>query len=134
MIVVDTNVITYFFIMSTETDKAQAVMQKDANWIAPPLWKSEFRNVLIQHIKHERLTLDEAYALMAAAERLLKNHEYEVDSNNVLRLAESSKCSAYDCEFVALAKRFDLTLVTADKKVLREFPDTAVSLAQFTRS
>ncbi len=134
MIVVDTNVITYFFITSTETAKAQAVMQKDANWVAPPLWKSEFRNVLLQHIKHERIVLDEAFTIMAAAGQLLKNHEYEVDSENVLRLADISKCSAYDCEFVALAKRFNIPLVTADKKLLREFPDTAVSLEQFSRT
>ena len=133
MIVVDTNVITYFFITSTETVKAQAVMQKDTNWVAPPLWKSEFRNVLLQHIKHERIVLGEAFTIMAAAEQLLKNHEYEVDSENVLRLADISKCSAYDCEFVTLAKRFSIPLVTADKKVLRKFPDTAVSLKQFTK-
>lgn len=134
MIVVDTNVITCFFINSTETAKAQVVMQKDANWIAPPLWQSEFRNVLIQHIKHERITLAEAYTIMATAERLFEKHEYDVESKNVLRLADKSKCSAYDCEFVALAKRFNLTLVTADKKVLREFPETAVSLEMFARS
>jgi predicted nucleic acid-binding protein len=34
----------------------------------------------------------------------------------------------YDCEFVALAQHLDVPLVTADKKILREFPAIAKSL------
>jgi len=41
---------------------------------------------------------------------------------------ESSTCSAYDCEFVALAKRLNTKLVTADKKILKEFSGIAVTL------
>jgi predicted nucleic acid-binding protein len=49
----------------------------------------------------------------------------------VLTLTDSSTCSAYDCEFVALAKQLSVKLVTQDKKILREFPDVAVSLDDF---
>jgi predicted nucleic acid-binding protein len=35
---------------------------------------------------------------------------------------------AYDCEFVALAQYLNVPLVTADKKILREFPEVATSL------
>lgn len=34
------------------------------------------------------------------------------------------RCSAYDCEFVWLARDLRLPLVTADRKVLDAFPDT----------
>jgi hypothetical protein len=37
------------------------------------------------------------------------------------------------CEFVALAKDLNLPLVTADKQILTQFPDVAVSLATFVR-
>lgn len=50
-----------------------------------------------------------------------------------MALAASSACSAYDCEFVALAKDLDIPLVTADKQILTQFPDVAVSLATFVR-
>lgn len=40
-----------------------------------------------------------------------------------------SDCSAYDCEFVALAIRLDAKLVTMDGKLLRVFPQHALALA-----
>jgi predicted nucleic acid-binding protein len=65
------------------------------------------------------------------AEALMTDHEFTVTSVQVLTLADSGSCTAYDCEFVALAKQLDVKLVTQDKKVLREFPDIAVSLDDF---
>lgn len=55
-------------------------------------------------------------------------NEFDVRSMDVLQLASSSGCSAYDCEFVALAKTLNIPLVTADKKNISEFPDTAVTM------
>jgi predicted nucleic acid-binding protein len=45
-----------------------------------------------------------------------------------MQLVNRSECSAYDCEFVALAKYLGVPLVTADNKLLREFPGIAKSL------
>jgi predicted nucleic acid-binding protein len=45
-------------------------------------------------------------------------------------LAARSACSAYDCEFVALARDLDVRLVTADRR-LRGLPDTAISPEDF---
>ena len=39
------------------------------------------------------------------AEALLSGREYEMDSYDVLALVRKSDCSAYNCEFVALAVR-----------------------------
>lgn len=57
--------------------------------------------------------------------------EYAVSSTNVMRLVTKSSCSAYDCEFVALAQDLDISLVTTDKRILKAFPKTAVSLDEF---
>ena len=51
--------------------------------------------------------------------------EYEVETADVLRLSKESKCSAYDCEYVALAEFLDLMLVTADGKLAKAFPRRA---------
>jgi predicted nucleic acid-binding protein len=67
------------------------------------------------------------------AESLLKHREYEVATKDVLRLAAASKCSAYDCEFVALAQALDVPLVTSDAAVLKAFPSVAVALGTFAR-
>ena len=67
--------------------------------------------------------------LQTEAESLLAGADYEVDSRAVLELIRGSDCSAYDCEFVALATQFNTKVVTMDGKLLRGFPGRAVSVA-----
>ncbi len=71
---------------------------------------------------------------MDEAIRLMWGQEYEVNSLHVLRLVASSTCSAYDCEFVALAEDLGVHLVTVDRQVLGRFPAIAVSLRAFVGS
>ena len=54
--------------------------------------------------------------------------EHDVDSEAVLRLVADSHCTGYDCEFVALARALDTSLVTMDGQLLKAFGDTAVAL------
>ena len=49
----------------------------------------------------------------------------------VLGLAENSRCSAYDCEFVALAQELNVKLVTSDSLILKEFPVLAVHISKY---
>jgi predicted nucleic acid-binding protein len=60
----------------------------------------------------------------------MRGAEYEVDSRSVLDLAASADCSAYDCEFVSLARALGVQLVTQDRQVLQAFPETAAALAR----
>jgi predicted nucleic acid-binding protein len=131
MIVVDTNVISYFYLNSDYSTIAEQTFNKDPVWSAPLLWRSEFRNVLISYIRKNIITLPAAIEIFEFAERLLKENEYEINYVQVLRLSHSSGCSAYDCEFVNLARDFDIPLVTEDKKILNNFPETAISMSQF---
>jgi len=75
--------------------------------------------------------LPEAIEIFECAEELLKNNEFEINSIQVLSLSHSSGCSAYNCEFVNLAKDLGVPLVTQDKKVRHNFPETAISMSQF---
>jgi predicted nucleic acid-binding protein len=132
MIVVDTNVIGYLFISSEQSLLAERALQKDSEWAAPILWRSELRSVLTLYIRKGLIELEQGQRIMNSALRLLKGREYEVSSYEVLRLAAESECSAYDCEFVATAKDLKVPLVTVDKQLLREFSSVAVSLTSFT--
>jgi len=131
MIVVDTNIISYFYLNSDYSSIAEQTFKKDPVWSAPLLWRSEFRNVLTFYIRKNIITLTEAIEIFEFAEELLKENEYEINYVQVLSLSHSSGCSAYDCEFVNLAKDLDITLVTEDKKLLKNFPESAMTMYQF---
>jgi len=72
MIVVDTNIIAYLYLQGEHTAQAEKVLQKDSEWMAPPLWRSEFRNVLAFYLRQGHLLLDDAQAIMWEAELLLQ--------------------------------------------------------------
>ena len=131
MIVVDTNIIGYLFLSSEQSLLAEGALKKDSEWAAPILWRSELRNVLLFYMRNKLIKLQHAQRIMDAALKLLRGREYEVSSYEVLRLASESKCSAYDCEFIAVANDLKVPLITADKELLREFPAVAVSLTAF---
>jgi len=121
MIVVDTNIISYLYISGDRSQHSEDLLSFDSNWVAPILWRSEFRNVLAQYLRRNLLNINEILLIIQQAEKLLTDHEYEISSAHIMQLVKSSQCSAYDCEFVALAQYLDVPLITADKKILREF-------------
>jgi predicted nucleic acid-binding protein len=127
VIVVDANIISYLFINGENTEKAELVYKNDPEWIAPILWRSEFRNVLAFYIRNQNLELEKAVKLMDEAEYLMNDNEYDVTSLDVLKLAAKSGCSAYDCEYVALAQDLGIKLITFDQQLLKAFPADAVS-------
>jgi predicted nucleic acid-binding protein len=128
MIVVDSNILAYLYLPGEFTAAAEALLSKDPEWAAPPLWRSEFRNILAGYVRRGMLSFEQACSLQAEAESLMDGFEFDVHSRDVLTLVRDSDCSAYDCEFVALAERLGTQLVTMDKKVLKAFPQRAVSL------
>ncbi|HEV8544084.1 MAG TPA: hypothetical protein VGR78_16965 [Verrucomicrobiae bacterium] len=64
------------------------------------------------------MPLGEARVLMALGERHLWGREFMVQSESVVDLVGRSGRSAYDCEFVALARDLGLRLLTTDEPVL----------------
>lgn len=131
MIVVDTNLIVYLYLAGQRTAEAERVLARDPEWCAPILWRSEFRNVLAGLVRRRALDLTDAHDIMREAERVVTAREYTVASDRVLQLAAESGCSAYDCEFVALALDLNVPLVTADRQVAAAFPDVAISPGAF---
>ena len=77
------------------------------------------------------IKLEDAQRIMNSALELLRGREYEVSSYEVLSLAWESECSAYDCEFIAVANELNVSLLTSDKQLLQKFPAVAISLSDF---
>ena len=133
MIVVDTDVISYFWIrMDTgRAALARRVRERDDDWVAPRVWQSEFRNVLRGYLAGDYMTLVEALDYAEMAEEDLRESTHLVPTQPVLELVSETGHAAYDCEYVALAQELGVRLVTGDKAVADLFSDTAILMEDF---
>lgn len=131
MIVVDTNVLAYSLIEGDKTELALRVAERDPQWVVPQLWRHEFLNVLATCTQHGLLDLAEASRLWQQADRRLRPAERPVSMAAALRLATESRISAYDAQYVTLARQLRVTCVTEDRSLLRTFPGVAVSMLGF---
>jgi predicted nucleic acid-binding protein len=133
VIVVDTNVICYRWMASAYSEAAERAWAKDPDWIAPLLWRSEFRSALAGALRKRLVAPEAAISIAEKAEAQFVGREFLVSARAVLGLVAASRCSAYDCEFIALAQKHQIVLVTQDRDVLREFSAVAKSLEEFLR-
>jgi len=131
LIVVDTNLLVYAVLPGEGTAMALRVAARDADWVAPPLWRHELANVLATWMRVRDLTLADAVDVFAEAERLVVDAELTPGLERKLDLAARGKVSAYDAEFVALAQELDLRLVTADRRLARAFPKSVLLVEDF---
>ena len=131
MIVVDTNVLAYAAIPGQSTFNALAALARDPEWVAPSLWRSELRNVLVLEVRFRGMSLGDALSAFSEVEALVTEPDFPVDTARVLALAGASGASAYDCEFVALAEELGVPLVTADRRLAERFSAVAVELGRF---
>jgi predicted nucleic acid-binding protein len=129
LIVVDTNIIAYYLLPTNDTANAIEVRKRDNNWTAPGLWRSEFRNMLLRYVRNGDLDPQDAKAAVAKAISIVRARS--ISSDRVIDLATASGCTAYDCEFVSLAERLRIPLVTSDKQLLASFPSIALSMMNF---
>ena len=127
MIVADTNLIVHLLLPGEKTQSAQNLLRKDSNWYAPKVWRSEFCKVLTIYLRKSILDLSIIHGRMREALAFTQGREFETDYTRVIELANASTCSAYDCEFVALAQELGCFLVTSDRQLQAQFPHTVIS-------
>lgn len=132
MIVADTSLIAPCVVPGEMTELALAVYRRDSEWVAPPLWRSEMANVLATQMRLNGMSLGVAKEALRRAASLVDGAP-ESSGEDVLNLAHVSGASAYDCEFVAVAKSLGIPLVTADRRLARLFPAVCVSPEAFAR-
>ncbi|MBI3037902.1 type II toxin-antitoxin system VapC family toxin [bacterium] len=127
MIAIDTNILIHLYFPSDFSEFSEKVFLKDPNWIAPFLWRSEFRNVILGFFRKKIIDFTKAIEAIEKAEEKMRGGESSVSSIMVMDLAKATKCTSYDCEFVALAKVKEVKLVTWDSGILDAFPQNAIT-------
>jgi len=134
MVIVDANVLVAFVHQVNEYEVARSVYLTDDDWQAPVIWRSELRSSTALLLRAGIVTLDtipDAFALAEAT--VLDMPRSKTFSLDVVKLAYSSGCTAYDCECVQAAEDAHVPLVTWDKQLLKAFPEIAVAPEHFTK-
>jgi predicted nucleic acid-binding protein len=124
--VVDTNVVAALMLPTAANAEVAALLRQDSDWRLPPLWRSEFRQVLLKYVRAVLATPEQALALWHKALERFELSEQPVAGHQVLALAIATGCSTYDAEFVVLARQLNCRLLTFDRKLLQLFPDLAM--------
>jgi predicted nucleic acid-binding protein len=133
MIVADANLLAYLWIPGPFSSTAVNCLQRDADWMVPTLWRSELRSILVQYLRKKLMDLPTAIRIIREAEKMLQGSEHRVPSEEILDLALQSSSSAYDCEYVVLARQLGVKLVTNDARILKNFPDDAIAVNAFLK-
>ena len=128
MIVVDTNVMVRLVMGGADGADAARLLDRDGEWAAPDILMSELRNVLVGFTRRGALTPDQAKDMIDDAALVLGDRIAEASSAQVVDAALECGLTAYDAEFVALARTLGVPLATLDNAILQGAPDVAMSL------
>ena len=134
MIVVDTNVMVRLLMGGVDGTDAAVLFERETEWAAPRILVSELHNVLIGFVRRGALTSEQAKAMSDDAAVVLGGRIASVSGHQVIDVALECGLSAYDAEFVTLARVLGVPLATLDNEVLRGAADVAVSLRTLARS
>jgi predicted nucleic acid-binding protein len=125
MIVVDASVVVGILINGKHTAAATDLLIREQQWAAPLLIRHELQTVFATHMRLRDYDLRLALTALHDAEEIFGGRLYDVATLDVLELAQRSGCSAYDCEYVALAMDLGVPLLTLDRQLLNAFPRVA---------
>jgi hypothetical protein len=134
VIIVDTLVIASFWLPGEFSEAAIQALKKDAQWAAPFLWRSQFRNIIAARLRRREIMLELGLKFLAGAERMLQGSEFFVPYGQVMEQVRKSNCSAFACEFVALAHDLECPLITLDAQTVADFPKLAQHLSHFVET
>jgi len=131
MIVADTNLVVYLFVASEFTERARQVHAFDSDWVFPPIALSEAANALATLAREKWVTPETASTALEHIEKRIIAGFRDVSMKAVLDLAIQKKISAYDAQFIILARSLGIRLVTEDGRLIKTFPEISLSMEAF---
>lgn len=133
MIVVDANVIVYLLIKGEKTSLAQRTLQKDPDWHVPMLWQHEMLNILATFVRSGGGTLADVQSIWRSSLQLMTARLHDIELEQALTLASIQAVSAYDAQYLILARTLGVALVSEDQRLQRAFSTEVLSMQQFCR-
>ena len=86
--------------------------------LAPALYQSELGNTLLQYLKHDVISADEAIAYFEQGVNLISKFvDMHITFTDIMLTALKLSISYYDAEYLHLARSSGCKLLTGDKKL-----------------
>ena len=131
--VFDTMILAYALINVPEfREEAHRAIERAREVVVPDLFHAELVNVVWQWIRARRLDLDAGLDVLERGEALptlvVPTHALW---ERALALSVARNHPAYDTLFVALAIDIGSKVISNDWRLLRRFPEHAISVSQF---
>ncbi len=134
MIIVVTDILSYYLIQGERTASAHALKKVDDDWRAPQLWRAEFVSVAAKNLRSKLITLTQAQSILAAAEGAYGGIDMGIEMSAVLSVAAATGASTYDSHFLALARRTGKPLITGEKRHPGAPHGLAINIDDYLRS
>lgn len=131
MIVVSTELVAALYVPGALTMTAEAVLQRDASWASPMIWRALLPLNLEEPLRTGRLTPQLVADIVAAAPELFRSREFPAPLADNMKIVLDSGCSALIAPFINLALGLNVRLVTTDTVALRHYPAIAIAPAAF---
>ena len=131
MIVADTNLLVYRSIETPFAPLAKRWFEVDPLWMVPTIWRFEFTNAIVMHVRKGVITRAEGATAIDEAIKTYSSNEIVVDQTTAFNLAMQLRLSAYDANFILLAQALGTYCVTGDQQMLERAPRWARGLLDF---
>ena len=122
MIAVDVNIIVNLFIEGEHSPAAAELYEQGDQWYCPDIWLHEMTNVMSTYVKHGGLSQKKAGQILNNAMAYFLDTTFSMPMTDVLKCSLKYKISAYDAEYILLAKMNKTRLFTVDKKLNKLVP------------
>lgn len=135
MIVVDASVAVKWLVAEADEDAAEQLLLSDDELAAPLLLRVEVTAAIARKARFQEITVDDASAAIELWSSILGGSDISLmaeddDLHGALKLSLELNHPLQDCIYLALAKRLDAPLVTADHrfaaKARRRYPRVRV--------
>jgi predicted nucleic acid-binding protein len=127
---VDINVVAYLLIRGDQTEAAQELRPRDADWRSGAFLLVDFTNALASSIARRRMSMPLAQDFLAKAIALLDGKLIRIAHASVLSMAVCYHVTGHDACFLALAQQLGRRLITEDAKLRVAAPKLTQSLAE----
>ena len=117
MIVVDAPLVAFLLIEGEGTPVARRLYKADPEWVTPPILNHELLNILggLGHAEGDFASME---ALWKEARGILAPRQQVPDPVRALRLSVELGLSGYEAQYLALAEKLALPLLTTEKRLL----------------